>query len=122
MVTTMRKFLFLTVLTLCLLLCATAFAQSYTFRDISATCDVSDSYILLTPDNLDQHQEWVAAQGTTKEALIEQWNADGILLEAWTTEGDACLVISAVQDDDAKQYSTWISRAPRPARPTVPSI
>ena len=101
----MRKFLFAFTLMLCLLGCAVAGAQTLTFTDISATCEISDSdYIILTPDNLSRHPEWVAGQGTTEEALLADWSARGVLAQAWTKSADVCLEITAVQDEAARQY------------------
>lgn len=101
----MKKFVFSFLLVLCVSLCAIACAQTFTFPNIYATVTVPDEdMILLTPTNLALHQEWVASQGMTEEELIAQWEKDGVLLVAENTKGDVKLVISAVQDDNAKQY------------------
>ena len=100
----MKKFA-LALLVVCLMtVCACACAETFTFADIAATLDVPDTYILLTPDNLEQHPEWVTSQNTTPEALSAQWKQDGVLLVAETSAGDARLYITAVQDDQAKEY------------------
>lgn len=99
-----KKFTFVLLLVCLMALCACACAQTFTFEDICAQVDVPDSYILLTPDNLDLHPEWVASQGVTKEELIAQWQSEGVLLVAESTEEDVKLVITAVQDELAQQY------------------
>lgn len=99
-----KKLLFVLLLTLGLLLCGGAFAQNYTFDALHASCTISDSYILLTPDNLEEHPEWLANQGTTVEELKAAWSEDGVLLEAWNGNGDVRIRISAVQDDQAALY------------------
>ena len=93
-----KKIIFALLVVLGLFLCASASAQTFTFDAIHATCEVSDDYILLTPENLAEHPEWVANQGTTVEELLAQWAEEGVLLEAWDTKGDARLRISAIQD------------------------
>lgn len=101
----MKKYVFALLLVLCVSVCALACAQTFTFPSIYATVSVDDEdMILLTPTNLALHQEWVSAQGVTEEDLIAQWEKEGVLLIAESTKGDVKLVISAVQDDNAKQY------------------
>ena len=104
LVTLMRKLIFLLLL-LSLGLCTCAQADTFTFDDFSASCDIdSNKYTIITPDNLPAHSDWLAQQGLTQEALLTDWNARGVLLQAWTLAGDACLEISAVQDEFAAQY------------------
>ena len=67
-----KQMLFALLVVLGVFLCAAASAQTFTFDEIHATCEVSDDYILLTPDNLVEHPEWVSNQGTTVEALLAQ--------------------------------------------------
>ena len=104
LVTTMRKLFFLLTAALCMLLLTTACAETVALDAIHATVDIPDAYILLTPDNLDLHPEWVSGMGTTKEALLEDWTERGVLLQAWNSDGDVCLEITAVQDEEALQY------------------
>ncbi len=100
----MKKAAFALLLVCLLTLCACACAQTFTFDDIAATLSIDDSYILLTPDNLAQHPEWVASEGSTPETLAAQWRTDGILLVADSSDGVTRFVLTAVQDDDAEQY------------------
>jgi len=100
----MRKFFFFLLTALLLLTATSACAETLTFDAIHAACDIPDSYILLTPGNLDRHEEWIANRGTTKDALLNEWEERGVLAQAWSTEGDVCLEISAAQDDLAQQY------------------
>ena len=104
LVTTMRKLFFILTAALCMLLLTTACAENVTLDSIYATVDIPDAYILLTPDNLDLHPEWVSNMGTTKDALLEDWAERGVLLQAWNSDGDVCLEITAVQDEEALQY------------------
>lgn len=85
-------------------LVSTAEAKLFQFRDISLQADIPDDYIRLMKDNLDLHPEWVESQGTTKEALIEKWEAEGTLLTCWAPGGDVRIIFTAVKDQDAAQY------------------
>lgn len=100
----MRKALFVLLTVLMVALCAPALAETMQFDVIHATCEVSDDYIILTPDNLDQHPEWVANQGVTKQEMLIEWAERGVLMQAWTRDSSACLEITAVKDELAEQY------------------
>lgn len=101
----MRKFLFLLMLLLSVTLCVTAQADTFTFDDFSAACEIDgDKYTIITPENLANQVDWLSARGMTLESTIADWNERGVLLQAWTSSGDACLEITAVQDDFAAQY------------------
>lgn len=100
----MRKLIFLMAMVLCVLMCAFACAETVVLDTIHATVDIPDKYIVLTPDNLDLHPEQVSRMGTTKDALLTDWAARGVLVQAWSKDEDVCLEITAVQDDDAQQY------------------
>ncbi len=100
----MRKTLLLFLALAMLLLCGTACAESFTFDAIHATCTVDDANIILTPSNLALHPEWIASLGTTQEAMAADFAARGVLLQAWSTDGERCLEISAIQDARALEY------------------
>ena len=101
----MKKVLFAFVLLLAVCLCIPALAQTLTFQDLYASCDIDDGdYILLTPSNLSGHPEWLAKRGVEAEELLKDWEARGVLVQAWNKDGDECLEITALQDDMAKQY------------------
>ncbi|MCQ2458264.1 MAG: hypothetical protein MJ142_05965 [Clostridia bacterium] len=101
----MRKcaVIILLILTIGLFACASA-DTAYSFEDIFSTVSLSDNYIVLTPDNLSAHTEWLEKKDLDQEALLADWAERGVLLQAWTQEGDACAEISALQDEDAAKY------------------
>ena len=102
----MRKFLVL-LLGLCCLccLCTSASADTFVFDDFSASCEIdSAKYTILTPETLTAHADWLTARGLTADAVLEDWAGRGVLLQAWTASGDACLEITAMQDAFASQY------------------
>ena len=112
----MKRLALLITVLLCVLLCAFAQAETFTFGDFCATLTVAESdYILLTPDNLSLHEEWVAAEGTTVEALQAEWQEDGVLLVADELNGNYRIVISAEPDSenlyDLDQHTTQVRSA-----------
>ena len=76
----------------------------YSLGAVYATVTLSDSYIVLRADNLAQHPELLASRNTTEEEMRADWQARGVLLQAWVPAMDACLEIRAAQDEDAKTY------------------
>ena len=100
----MRKIVLILMAVCCLLMCAGAAAEPLTFDTIGASCEIPDSFILLLPDNLQLHQEWLTNHDTSEEDLLAEWTERGVLAQAWTADGDTCIEITAVQDEDAEQY------------------
>ena len=99
-----KRFVFLAVLLVLLGLCAAASAQVFTFEEIHAKIDLPESAILLTPDNLGDHTQWAASQGSDAETLAAKWREEGVLAVADDPEGVYRVVVTAVQDEDAKTY------------------
>ena len=100
----MRKCL-IWIIALLLLLCASASADTaYSFDDVSANLSLADSYIVLTADNLSAHTELLGKIGKSKEVVEADFAERGVLLQAWVPELDACLEITAVQDEDSQAY------------------
>ncbi|MBE5796039.1 MAG: hypothetical protein E7327_01515 [Clostridiales bacterium] len=105
LVTFMRKYVLLLLLLLSLCLCGAAHAASFTFDDFSAACEIDENkYTILTPTNLGSQTAWLESRGMSEAALLADWTERGVLLQAWTNAGDACLEITAVQDEFAAQY------------------
>lgn len=101
----MRKLIFLMTLLMGLLLCASAQAAPFTYDTFAAEFEISDTkYTIIRPGTLEQHEDLLARRGQTAEEAQADWEERGVLLQAWTTAGDACLEISAVQDEFAAQY------------------
>ena len=61
-------------------------------------------FIILQPDNLAKHQEWMANRGITEESLLADWEERGVLLQAWTSDSSSCLEITAVHDNASETY------------------
>lgn len=101
----MRKFLFTLLFALCLVLPAAALADTFTFSDLGATCEVSsEKYTIITPENVASQTAWLEAKSKTADDVLADFTARGVLLQAWSADGDVCLEITAVQDAYASQY------------------
>lgn len=101
----MRKAVLLLLAALLALCFTGALADTeYQFDGVSATLSLADSYIVLTPDNLAAHQELLSKLNRSKEVVEADFAERGVLLQAWVQGLDACLEITAVQDDNARTY------------------
>ena len=100
-----RLFLLLSVICLSLLLVTASADTRLTFDSFYGQMTLDESYyIIFLPDNLDKHQEWMANRGITEESLLADWEARGVLMQAWTLDSDACLEVTAVKDEWAEKY------------------
>lgn len=99
----MRKLLLSMLLILTLLL-SVSLAATLSFDDFSATVEIPDTYLLLTPSNLASQTDWLSERGTTAEETLEDWNARGVRFQAWSDKRDVCVELTAVQDDLASTY------------------
>ena len=101
----MRKIILSLLFILCMLLPAAALADSFTFAEQGAACAIPDGkYTVLTPDNLESKAAWLEKNNKTAEDLRTDFAQRNILLQAWSSSGDVCLEITAVQDHYAQQY------------------
>ena len=104
----MRKRLIWILSLLLALWCTSATAAvsttEYSLGPVYAKLALSDSYIVIREDNLSQHPEILSARNTTAEDMRADWQARGVMLQAWVPGLDACLEIRGVQDEDAKTY------------------
>ena len=99
----MRKWVLGALITLALLLvCLPAMAQTFVFDSIFASVEIPETYIILTPDNLANFSEWLTARNTTSEDLTNDMLARGVLMQCWTSEGDACMELTATQTEQTK--------------------
>lgn len=100
----MKKFLLALLMALCVLGVACAGAETLRFDAISATCEIDDSYILITPENMSAHPDWIANRKSTLEELQADFAQRGVLAQAWSKADDVCIEFSAVQDTLAQDY------------------
>ena len=101
-----RKLSFLLLVLLLALACAAAAADTlYDLAPCSGKISLDETkYIVLTPDNLSDHPDLLSSIGKTGEELLADWTARGVQLQAWTKKMDACLEVTAIQDEGSKQY------------------
>jgi hypothetical protein len=99
----MRKWIVGLLMTLALtLLSLPASAQSYVVDSLFASVDVPETYVVLTPDNVADYEDWLQAKGTTSEDAVNDMLSRGVLLQCWNEAGDACFELTATQDDQSK--------------------
>ena len=79
-------------------------ATEYALDSAYGKLTVSDSYTVLTPTNLSSGAGFLSARNLTADAVLEDWSARGVVLQAWTADRDACLEIRLLQDEDAVAY------------------
>lgn len=101
----MRKIILSLLVLLCMLLPAAALADTFTFAEQGAACSIPDGkYTVITPDNVASKTDWLTKNGKTADSVRADFADRGVLLQAWSTGGDVCLEISAVQDLYGEQY------------------
>ena len=100
----MRKLVFSLVLALVVLLCGIAAAETLTFDPIKATVEMTDAYVVLTPQNLSSFEDWLAAHGKTLDSTQQDFEQRGVLMQGWNSDGDACLELTALETEQSK---TW---------------
>ncbi len=104
----MRKYggFFLTVLLISLLFCSAALAQTYTFSGPQVSQNlIDDDYdVVLTHDNLSEHEDWLTANGYTVEGMQAIFESEGILLEAVDSANDRTFILSALVTVDSEMY------------------
>ncbi len=101
----MRKFAFtLIVLGLVLVVSVPGLCQGISLDTIFASVEIPDSYTILTPENMETNSAFLQAKGMTVDVMLQTFEAEGILLQAYGKSGDTCLQITALEDVDAKTY------------------
>lgn len=101
-VTKMRKTILLLLgVVLMLLLCGTACGETFIFDSLYASVDVPENFsIILRSDNLSEYDTWLTANGKDIQTVTNDFDARGVLLQAWTAEGDMCFEVTATQSDE----------------------
>lgn len=114
----MRKAVFLIIFVVLTMALTCAMADTeYSLSPCSGTVTLPESkYIILTPDNLDDHPDLLASLGKTKEEMISDWEDRGVILQAWFNNKklDACLEVLVRQDEDARIYYDLVNHSSDP--------
>ena len=100
-----RICLALAIVALMLVLALPALADTYNFNKIYMTAEVpiSPYTVQITPENVAAQGDYLATIGETAESMQQRFEAEGILLWAYDGDKGRTLVITAVQDDVARQ-------------------
>ena len=102
----MRKICWaLAIIALMLVLALPALADTYNFNKIYMTVEVpiSPYAVQITPENVGSHESYLATIGETAESMQQRMENEGILLWAFDGEKGRTLIITAVQDEVARQ-------------------
>ena len=95
------------ILAVCLLMTALpAMAESYAFEAVHAGVQVPDGVYnpVLTPKNLQENEAFIAVKGSTADAWAADFEARGVLLQAYDDANNRVLVITALADVDGQRY------------------
>ena len=108
----MRKALLLILVLLLTALFACAAAETeYPLEAVSGKISIDEGkYIVLTPGNLSDHPDLLSSIGKTADELRSDWEARGVLMQAWSKDQKTCVEISLVQDDLSARYYDLSSR------------
>ena len=108
----MRKALLLILVLLLTAFCACAAAETeYPLEAVSGKISIDEGkYIVLTPGNLSDHPDLLQSLGKTADELRSDWEARGVLMQAWSKDQKTCVEISLVQDDLSARYYDLNSR------------
>lgn len=108
-----RKSLLLILVLLLTAVCACAAAETeYPLDAVSGRISFNeDNYVVLTPGNLSDHPDLLSSIGKTADELKTDWEARGVVLQAWA-KGDkkTCVEVALVQDEESAKYFDTESR------------
>ena len=101
-----RKSLLLILVLLLALFCAGAAAETeYPLEAISGRMSFDEStFIVLTPWNLSDHPDLLSSIGKSADELRSDWEARGVLAQAWSKDQKTCVEVSITQDDLSAKY------------------
>ena len=85
--------------------CVSAGAAIYDFDEVRArlTLDTANYDMVLTPQTLDSHLDWLTARGEDLEQTRIRFEDDGVLLEAYDSTNGRRLVVTALADVNARE-------------------
>ena len=79
LVNPMRKILLMLLMLVCLALCPAALADTISFDDFSAECEIDGgTYTILTRDNLAARSAWLDQHDLTVDAVLADFEARGV--------------------------------------------
>ncbi len=114
-VSPLRKILFVLLIALALCLCSAALADTVIpLSPAPANATLKDGRTILTADNLEKHTDLLRQIGVTKEELLADWQARGVLAQAWSAIQTkyTCMEISVAQDAESAQFGDLMAVTP----------
>ena len=105
--TSLRKLITGILIALLLAFCASALADTdYSLSPCPAQLTLKDKRTVVTASDLEKHPELLTAMGITKDEALADWQARGVILQAWSELKTkyTCIEFTAVQDDESSQY------------------
>ena len=95
----------LILLTLSIGATLTASAQTYSFEASRTRLNLDEALfdVVLTPATLSAHEDWLTAHGIDINETMTRYEEDGVLLEAYDTANGRVLVVTAIDDVNARE-------------------
>ena len=103
----MRKILFVLLIALAVCLCSAAFADTVVpLSPAPANITLKDGRTILTADNVENHKDLLRQIGVTKEDLLADWQARGVVAQAWSAimTKYTCIEVSVSQDAESARF------------------
>ena len=94
----MKQFFIAFVIIICLFT-VPAMAQVVVFDSIMSGIEIPDTYTIVDEHSVLTLTDWLAEKELDSETVINDFIERGVLLQAWSPEGDICLEITATTND-----------------------
>ncbi|NLB90010.1 MAG: hypothetical protein GX786_02155 [Clostridiales bacterium] len=80
-------------------------ATPVSLDSIYATCEIPKAFTtVLTPENLSAYESWLVVNQKNLATLQQDFKDRHVLVQAWNSDMDVCLEITATQDSWAEEY------------------
>lgn len=106
-VTSLRRLVFGIITALLLVFSVCALADTvYSLSPCPAQLTLKDKRTVITVSDLEKHPELLTAMGMTKDEAVADWQARGVVLQAWSELRTkyTCIEITVVKDSESEQY------------------
>ena len=114
-VSPLRKILYMLLIALAsLCLCSAALADTVVpLSPVPANITLKDGRTVLTAENVEKHTDLLRQIGVTKADLLADWQARGVVAQAWSAimKKYTCIEISVVQDTESAQFGDMMNNA-----------
>ena len=102
----MRKgwIVFLSLMAALLLWCLPACGEVYVLDNASASIDIPDGYVVLTPDNLGEYLTWMEGRGLDADNAALDFERRGVALQCWSIEDTVCFEVRVNETEKSKVW------------------